>query len=85
MFHGTDTFVAIISSIGMNGDERQYGLEDRTKISPRKQLLHRPSKYDVITGEGLFLMYLLAELFSCPSSFVIYRMPPKYTKMCEKS
>ena len=80
MFLGTDTFVAIISSIGMNGDERQYGLEDRTKISPRKQLLRRPSKYDVITGEGLLLMHLLTELVSYNSSFVIYRMTPKYVR-----
>ena len=53
MFLGTDTFVAIVSSIGMaDGAGMDQTFRENRKITPRKQTIHNPSKYDIITGEG---------------------------------
>ena len=53
MFHGTNTFVAIVSSVGLMENGGMNGSFNEMKmISPRKQILHKPTKYDVITGKG---------------------------------
>ena len=53
LFLGTNTFVAIVSSIGLVENGGLNGSFNEMKmISPRKQRLHKPTKYNVITGKG---------------------------------
>lgn len=35
-------------AVGVDGSFKEI-----KKVSPRKQRIHKPSKYDVITGEGI--------------------------------
>ena len=56
LFHGTDTFVAIISNVGteklLEEEKDDFDEMQLTKMRNRKKSLSKPSKYDIIKGEG---------------------------------